>query len=248
MSLAQKTALILTPALTDGTFSFIAWKTFDGDNSSLQSAARLALHGAKNSWAHSLRVALNDKNDTSLPKPVLLHDNRLVGATYHHGTDHAHYVIGPLSSVQRVCTLTENEREVTTHYARQQAALGYVCYGVAGGHNKSDVTNVTQFEGPQRINFLGIVVVKPNLYPNVLQRLLVVSKKYSSIHYVATGNEYYASAIAVQSHLMSASGEVLRSTSLLAHEKSAMLLLPKREYDTYLKDGSYDQLFDTPLL
>jgi hypothetical protein len=247
MHVSQKAALILTPALTDGSFSLISWQSFDGDVAALRDAAPLALHGAKSSWSQSLLSIVRNEEDMRTPKPLFLQDNYISGATYHHGTDHAHYVIGPLTAILRICASSENEREVAVQFARQQTTLGHVCYAVARGNSKSDITSIAQFEGIHRLDFLGVIVVKPQLYPNTLHRLSLLKNKYSTLHYLATGDEYYAAAIAIQAKLINPTEEIKTKYSTVSHNESAVLLLPKRDYETLIKANRYGVVFNSPL-
>lgn len=247
MAASKRAALILTPALTSGAFSLVSWKSFSDDESTLHSASHRALCGSKNAWALSLGLALHDKMEPISPKPILLHDAQIIGATYHHGTDHAHDIIGPLTSVLRLCNSSENEREIVIQFARQQTTLGNVCYGIAQGHSNSDVKTVDHFVGQHRLDFLGVVVVKPILYPNTLHRLSTLAKQYDILHYLATGDEYYASALAIQAKLMAPSEELVTKNSPMPHEKSAVLFLPNRDYSARIKSSAYDHIYDSPL-
>ncbi|MBC7764232.1 hypothetical protein H7Y29_00810 [Microbacteriaceae bacterium] len=247
MAASKRTALILTSALSNGAFSLVSWKSFSGNEGSLRIASHLALSGSKSSWAQSLIEAINDKNNPLSPLPILFHDKHITGATYHHGTDHAHYIIGPLNSVLRVCSSSENEREVALQFARQQTTLGHVCYGIAQGHSNSDVRTVNQFVGQHKLDFLGVVVVKPILYPNTLHRLSSLFKRYDILHYLATGDEYYTSALAVQAKLLAPTEEIITKNSPVPRQQSAVLFLPERDYNACIKSNTYDHTFDSPL-
>ncbi len=247
MGVSQKTALILTSALTDGSFSLITWKPFDHDTTALKHAASQALRGAAMPLAASVFKAIDLPLDTHASKPLLLHDAHVTGATYHHGSGYEHFVFGPLTSILRISDCSDNEREKMIQFARQQTTLGYVTYGIAQGQSHTDVTELSQLEGTHRLDFLGAVILQPQLYPETLRRLSEVKQKYDSLHYVATGDDYYASSVAIQAGLLPASGSLTLKSDSLSPKQSTAALLPKRAYESLIRDRSHTRIFDEPL-
>ncbi len=247
MGVSPKTALILTPGLTDGSFSLIAWKPLDHDNATLMHAASQALSGAISPWATAAFKAINVPLAVHSSKPLLLHDAHVTGTTFHHGSGYEHFVFGPLTSILRISNSSDNEREKMIQFARQQTTLGYVTYGIAQGHSHNDVTELSQFEGTHRLDFLGVVILQPQLYPETLRRLSEIKQKYDSLHYVATGDDYYASSVAIQAGLLPASGSFVLKSDDLSSKQSTAALLQKRAYESLISDSSYARIFDAPL-
>jgi hypothetical protein len=94
---------------------------------------------------------------------------------------------------------------------------------------------------------MGIVIVEPILYPNTLHRLSLIKQKYKSSHYLASGDEYYAGALAVRSKLMRPSEAFNIDKNPAILDTSHASLLPKSAYDACLKNTSFGHVFSSRL-
>lgn len=249
MRTTKKAALILTSALTDGSVRFLSDKNFFESPVSTIDTLRLALNGSQAEWAVSLIHTLPKQIDRQLPTPIHLHDKRLTGASYHHGAEFMHAVAGPLVPLLRLCDVTENERESLIKTARKHTTMGEICYGVAHSVTARSLENRAPGEKNEKLQLVGIVVAKPVLYASAVKRIAALKQVHSALHYIASDDETFVSAVAIAAGLLRSSGSIhtrIVPSTMLEH--SGVFIVSKNTYQKTLEHARYPTVYKEPFL
>ena len=165
------------------------WSPYS-NKATLLTAAHNALLATDNPELQLLKDSLPTNTHTT-HAPVDSGNQILSWSTWHNGGEYTTFWCGDVTAMLHHANLTDTEREQVTLEARKAISRGLITYAVGSS------TTTTQPTGPEHtIEQVGLIFVKPTIYPGTEIALQQIKAHGITVVYVSSDDAYTTTTIA----------------------------------------------------
>lgn len=184
------TFVVDSPSLIKNTYQFNATWSLQMDRNEIIVAAHNALIATEEPRLQLLKNSLPLSKNTS-HAPIDGGSQVLSWSTWHHGGDYTTFWCGDVTTMLHHANLTDTEREQLMLEARKAISRGLIAYAVG-----SSLTPSIPSRPEHNIERLGLIFVKPTVYPGIETALQQIKAHGITVMYVSSDDTYTATAIA----------------------------------------------------
>jgi hypothetical protein len=237
----QRTAVILSSFLTDGSARVVAWN--DANNADVRHDTVLAIGESTLPQAKSILGSLDDKPVRQ--RPVATMTGRTIGATYHHGERYETYVVGSAAQITAYCEMTDNEREQLQHKARRATTEGKFMLVVGRSLDHHSTRTIKDIpEGS--MEYRGSLTLQPQLFTNTVARIEKIKTQYEVVVYLSSDPEHLVASTATAAHIIRKADTLMTTYHLPLDDGSYAVVIPTDKYSDAIAHFSYADLYDKP--
>lgn len=207
------TFIVDSSSLIKNTYQFSgAWSLY-ASRDEMISAAHNALLNNDEPGLQSLKNSLPPSKSTAL-SPISSGNQTISWSTWHNGGDYTTFWCGDITAMLHHADLTDNEREQVMLEARKAISRGLIAYAVG-----SSLTSFLPARPEHNIEQVGLIFVKPTVYPGVETTVRQIKAQGIDIMYVSSDDTYTTTAVA---HLTGLSNKDAIAITITAGRLSAM--------------------------
>lgn len=182
--IVDSSSLIKDTYQCNGTWSLYA------SRSDVITAAHNALLNNDEPGLRSLRNSLPPSKNMA-HSPINSGSQTISWSTWHNGSDYTTFWCGDITAMLHHADLTDNEREQVMLEARKAISRGLIAYAVG-----SSLTSFLPARPEHNIRQIGLVFVKPTVYPGIETTLRQIKAQGIDIMYVSSDDTYTTTAVA----------------------------------------------------
>ena len=207
------TFVVDSSSLVKNTYQFHSTWSLYANKNEVVTAAHNALLTNNEPGLQSLKNSLPPSKDRA-HAPINSGSQILSWSTWHNGGEYTTFWCGDITSMLHQANVTDTEREQLMLEARKAISRGLIAYAVG-----SSQTSFLPARPEHSIEQLGLIFVKPTVYPGIETALQQIKTRGIDIIYVSSDDTYTTTAVA---HLTGLADKDDIAVSLTAGRLSAM--------------------------
>lgn len=185
-----RTLVVDSSSLIKDTYQFDSAWSSHMDKNEVVTATYNALIATDELKLRSLRNNLPPSKDAA-HAPISGDYQTLSWSTWHHGSDYKTFWFGDITSMLHHADITDTEREELTLRARRAISRGLIAYAVG-----SSLTPSLPARPDHDIEQLGLIFMKPIVYPGTETALRQIKSHGIDILYISSDDTYTTTAVA----------------------------------------------------